>query len=356
MASETTKIILTRSEDWEKWIWQLQGSVNEQVWPYINPDEAEQALLVAPVRPRPQDFEQNTATYALLSAANQKLFENARRFYEEDKKDYNRQRDLLQEARNLILSTVSQSKKTHLDPKLSVRQWIKALKDDTEPPKGHMLTYVEKRYRNTLKSHKQKKLSQWLDEWEATMIECIKYDLPEVQNGRWLRDLADLVRPASEVFYMQFMNDADSDEKSDPKEFRRVARQLRQRLEPLKGGRTQRGGAFNADFKPTETEEASDATPETKATPKGKGRKRSGTQSGTGAPDPKKTSLECPACGRKGHSLPECWCIFEDLIPEGMTVSAYRIRKAKKTVADDEQLKKQMEELRQKMEKTKIEE
>ena len=161
---------------------------------------------------------------------------------------YSRQRDLLQALRAYITSTVSQAKKTVLDPKLSVREWLVKLKKDTEPPKGYMLTQIEARYHDVLKSFKPNKLFQWLDKWETIMVECIKYELLEVKNGRWFRDLALRIRPISEVYYVQFMKNANDDIKSDPLEFRRVARELREMLGARSGGRIVRGGAFNVSF------------------------------------------------------------------------------------------------------------
>jgi hypothetical protein len=269
-------------------------------------------------------------------------------------KYYSRQRDQLLAARAQITSTVSKAKKDLLDPKLSVRQWIENLRSDTQPPKGYMLKHAKTRYRNTLRSFKINKLSQWLDEWEATMVECIKYDLPDLKNGHWLRDLADLIQPTSEFYYERFMEDADDNEQSDPKKFRSVARRLRERKDPPKGGRTVRGGAFHVGFgaadSSEEESEAVNPVEAEQAPPKVKGRKRSGTRLIAESKDRKKTSLDCPACGIRGHSLPECWQIFEELKPEGMKLSAYRVRKAKKTVEDDEELTAQVKEIRRKME------
>jgi len=39
--STLTKIILTRSEDWEKWFWELQANVSNKIWPYIDSDVKE---------------------------------------------------------------------------------------------------------------------------------------------------------------------------------------------------------------------------------------------------------------------------------------------------------------------------
>jgi hypothetical protein len=358
MAPETpTKTTLTRSEDWEKWFWDLQANVSDEIWSCINPEGPETALLELPRRPELTDFNQQARIYAELSAVHQKSYDNARRYYDQDMKYYSRQRDQLQAARAYITSTVSQAKKTSLDPKLSVREWLVKLKKDTEPPKGYMLMQIETRYHDTLKSFKSNKLVQWLEEWETIMVECIKYELPEVKNGRWLRDLALRIRPMSEVYYVQFMKDANDDAKSDPLEFRRVARELREMLGTRSGGRTVRGGAFNASFGPTEPSDDSSDTihfeEAEQAPPQGsKGRKRPGTSYESNAS--KKVNPECPACGMRGHSLPECWCIFEELRPEGAKSSSYRVRKANKALADNEELSRQVQEIRQKMEKKKV--
>ena len=39
------KIILTNSENWEKWYWNLQANVNDEIWQYIDPEAEELDLL-----------------------------------------------------------------------------------------------------------------------------------------------------------------------------------------------------------------------------------------------------------------------------------------------------------------------
>jgi benzoyl-CoA reductase/2-hydroxyglutaryl-CoA dehydratase subunit BcrC/BadD/HgdB len=52
-----------------------------------------------------------------------------------------------------------------------------------------------------------------------------------------------------------------------------------------------------------------------------------------------------------GHSLAECWYVFEELKPQGMKLYNHRIQKTKKAVEDDEQLKEKIEQIREKMKK-----
>ena len=75
-------------------------------------------------------------------------------------KYYSRQQDQLQAARAYIITTVSNAKKTTLDPKLSVRQWLERLKKDTKPPKEYMITQVKMRYLRTLQNFRPNKLSR----------------------------------------------------------------------------------------------------------------------------------------------------------------------------------------------------
>lgn len=354
-AVPTTKIILTRSEDWEGWFSQLRKNVHKDLWPYIDPDSPERALLVAPERPQVTEFNPQAQAYSGLSAAQQKAYDAARKYFDQDMKYYLLQCDQILAASNYITSSVSISKQSTLDSNLSIREWLVQLKNDTEPSQGYMLTQLETRYRNTLKSFKASKILNWLEEWEAIMVDCIKHDLPEVKHGRWLRDLARCIRPVSDAFHIRLLGDANDKDKSDPTNFRKVARELREALGP-QGGRTARGGAFPG-FGPTEpSEDSSDAAAhaggETNRA-KSQGRKRSGTDSHEADKASKKIKSGCAACGMKGHSLPECWCVFEELRPEGALSNKYRARKAKKALEESEELSQQVKELREKMKEKK---
>ena len=52
-----------------------------------------------------------------------------------------------------------------------------------------------------------------------------------------------------------------------------------------------------------------------------------------------------------GHSLAKCWYIFDELKPQEIKLASRRVKKAKKKVEDDEQLKAQVKEIREKMTK-----
>ena len=53
-AESTTKIILSKAEDWEKWFHQLRGHVDSDIWAYLDPDineEDEEELIKKPMKP-----------------------------------------------------------------------------------------------------------------------------------------------------------------------------------------------------------------------------------------------------------------------------------------------------------------
>ena len=48
----------------------------------------------------------------------------------------------------------------------------------------------------------------------------------------------------------------------------------------------------------------------------------------------------------RGHDLPACWHIFEELRLEGYKPSAAKIRKSKEAIEKDEELKRRVEQIR----------
>jgi len=52
----------------------------------------------------------------------------------------------------------------------------------------------------------------------------------------------------------------------------------------------------------------------------------------------KKPTPECLACERRGHSIRDCWCLFEDKRPAGVTIRDNRIEKALRKVEQNKDL------------------
>ena len=374
MAPPTEPIYLANQEDWQQWIEYLESITDEDVWPHIDPeapdpattpaadededeneDEAEDQppavppLLTMPARPTIREYEPNAATYAQMTAAPRKAYDVARKYYDQDTNLYNRQRDHMKALRKHILNHVSPEKRLFLTPKLSLRQWLVMLMEDTKPSPVLMRQKAQQQYDEALKPlRQQSKIGQWLNQWEHAMQVSIKYKLRQIDDGVWLQDIARAIKPFSESLYTKYISHAGNPKKNESTRYRKVATELRQVLEPFtkKGPSTgtMRGSAFNVDFA-GETEDGNSAGEGTTAGPS---RKRAGTTSlEKEAPDTKKQRRStCPACERKGHSLSGCWYLFEDKRPERFKASAKRLKETLERVKNNKDLAAQVKKLR----------
>ena len=80
-------------------------------------------------------------------------------------------------------------------------------------------------------------------------MEAIKYDIPEINAGRWLRDIARAMKPLSDALYVKFINAATNDEKSGPERYLAVSMKIREIIQTDVSKRTvMRGTAFAAEF------------------------------------------------------------------------------------------------------------
>ena len=65
----------------------------------------------------------------------------------------------------------------------------------------------------------------------------------------------------------------------------------------------------------------------------------------------KKKTSKCSVCDMSEHNLAKCWYVFEELKFQRMKLYDHCIQKIKKIVKDDEQLKKKIEKIWEKMKK-----
>jgi hypothetical protein len=349
-------VILTNPEDWEPWFTNLQAHVNEEIWPFIDPEQPEIPLQELPIKPKISDIDANATQFHQLSAAQQRVYENSRKFYDSDMKYYNTQSNQLKEARVFITTTVSEMKHIHLIRSDSVREWLVKLKKNTEPTKGQLIQKAVDEYNSALRMKPSgTKVGNWIKQWEYAMTKGERYGIPQLMNGQWLRDLATAIRPLSDVLYNKYMDQADDPEKSMASEYIEVGKKLRQALDHSKGVvplRTTRGGAFAAEFAGTEesdpdTDKYSLQSRKDRGKPP-RSRKRAGTQSieEETSSSKRSTAQKCPACGIRGHTLPGCWCIFEDQRPEGVSLSESRVKRALKAVKESKELTEQVRKLK----------
>ena len=279
--------------------------------------------------------------FANLSQNQQKMFETARQFYNHDLRKYNHQQNLLREARIYIQFIISIAKQTHLFPELTEHKWILTLRENTAPPEEYMLDKTREQYNTLLKGFNAKRIHQWLNEWKALMLNCIKYKLSEIQRDLWLKNLTRLFKSISEFCYEQFRKDATDEDKSDLTQFWTVARELREKFEQQKREWTVKDSAFQAIFGNDENSE--------NEKPSQKRWKRSGSHQDE--KDLKKPATQCSGCELIDHKLWDCWYIFDDLKSEEKRLSAFWTCKIKKTLTDNKVLKKKVEKLHAEMKK-----
>ena len=356
--TSSNTVIPTNPEDWEPWFTNLQAHVNEEIWPFIDPEQPERPLQELPIKPTIADINPTATQFHQLSVAQQRVYESSRKFYDSDMKYYTTQSNQLKEARIFITTTVSEIKHMHLQRNGSVREWLVKLRRNTEPTRGQLIQKAVDEYNGVLRVKPAgTRIGNWIKQWEHAMTKGERYGIPQLINGQWLRDLATAIRPLSNVLFNKYMDQADDPEQSMASQYIEVGKKLRQALDhsrvvPL---RTTRGGAFTADFAELGTEESVPDANRYSLQPSRKdrdrpphSRKRAGTQSiEEETSSAKRSSAQmCPACGIRGHALPGCWSIFEDQRPEGVPLSASRVKRALKKVKESKELTEQVQRLR----------
>ena len=354
--SSSKEIILTNPEDWELWISRVRTISDEDLWPYIDPNTEDLPDNAAPLLERPTEpsitaINSQATEYLQLTPAQQRSYERARGFYEVALEKYKKQRKHIREIRTHINGTVSEQKRLLLDPELSTLKWLTMLKENTKPSNSYMKKKVHNQYNEALKGIKPAKVNQWVDRWEHAMTLIIKYNMPQMNEGLWLIDLAEAVRPLSESLYTKYYTQAEDDKESVVSEYRKVARHLRELLGNTRKAPsgTARGSAFATEFagEPEEATAPTDATKEGQNDSTGQNRKRAGTNSIQKEKTTKKTKRpKCPACDLKGHSLKDCWYLFEDKRPEDFKYSEERMQEIQKRVDEDKTLAAKIEKLK----------
>jgi hypothetical protein len=358
MSSQTAakEIILTRPEDWHKWLKTVRAQVDQDTWNCLDPDLEDDEVIDLLERPDMPGFDKvkpNAQNLMDLNAEQKRIYRDLRSYYSEELKQYTRQQDQLTAARRYIIAHISEQKEILLEDDLTVRQWLAMLKEDTEPSKMHMISEAMKDYYIALKPLKGKTLGQWLDRWELAMQQARKHKIGAVADGQWLRDLAEVMKPIDTYFYNRLREDSKDKDKGNLGRFMGVARDLREAYGSHKSSSmsyTMRGGALAVRFNESDGEEGGNASTlgeeESSGSNSRRGRKRSGTESVELATPTKRTRTTCPACRVRGHDLPNCWAVFPELKPpEALTPPESRKEKAEKALKDPE-LAAKVEEIR----------
>lgn len=400
MATHNGKVVLTGQDTWDAWIQSMSAKIPRKIWAYMHPDNPTGELLAEPREPQWGDYASSATDYSQLTQTQQRSYDAAFRQWEFRQRQYSKQETEVSEAYTTVLESVSDKLREPLDRQETLRSWMQLLKATAAPSEGYMLAKMKDQYNVVLKSFKgQKTFLPWLDKWETMLVKAQKYHLPETENGQWLREFADLIEPMHQSYATVFCEGAKGldayavrrrrqleealafqTSHSPPSQRRRrvnssntvvseieveaedgdliapvvqrpapegsidwtvqkVAAAMREwalRHQPTSGS-TVRGAAFHVDDGDKDSTDDKEAS-----TPKG--RKRTRTEQG-GTPA-KRPVPECPACGMRGHDLPDCWYVFDEKRPEGTARNEYRMRKAKKALEGNSELQKKVDAIR----------
>jgi len=229
MASNTP-LILDKPEDWSIWIDDIQGLIPQNIWKLIDPDaETHGNILQDPDFPEPNNVNELKTTYPELSTAERTVYDQMFKYYQAALEKYKRQDKGLQEARTLIKSRISNAKNALLKGNESPREWLATLKRATTVSEGFVSQRIANKYQEIIrKTPTNMSIGVWLATWEKAMTEGIKHNIPEITAGRWLRDLANVMRPLSEALYVKFINGSTNDAKNNPERFLEVSAKIRE--------------------------------------------------------------------------------------------------------------------------------
>lgn len=233
MASRTDQnfVILTTSNDWERWISQLRSKTGDDFWskycnPTIDTPTRPPSLPEAPIRgtfceqyhtdlqsyqnylsngaqelpafttrsqSRSQTDSSNTITslpdpndtrYRTLSPTESEIYRIEVQLYFDRKRDIQEEQKKYDEICNFVNTTLASRNKIHVDVNLSLRERIQNLKRSLGMSDTLLLQFAKNRYDQAIKpplSTSKTALNNWLTEWESAMAEGEKYGLPDVK-------------------------------------------------------------------------------------------------------------------------------------------------------------------------------
>ena len=314
--AQQNPIVLDKPEDWPLWIEDIQGDIPDDIWELIDPEAEEEDQVEAmdePSRPEPEDVNPNKTSYFELTANERTVLDQAFKHYQVDHKKYEQQKKGLQEAKTRIKGRVSNAKRALLKGRSTAKEWLETLKKACSVSKTYILQQVSERYQSALRKQPTlTTLHSWLAVWELAMAEATHHKVAEIENGKWLRDLAIAISSLSDALRIKFIKHSGDEVKSKPDRYLEVSAQVREMLNVsnMPKPRVLRGNTFAADL------EESDADEEDKGR---RGRKRAGTETALQeATDSKKKKEDgCKACGQTRHKLSRCYYAFPELRYKG---------------------------------------
>ncbi|KAH0495475.1 hypothetical protein TgHK011_009025 [Trichoderma gracile] len=214
--------VLKSYRDWDEWKRDIQPHVDVFVWRYM---WSEDELRARPVPPQVQQFNRHARDVSELTKDEFDLYHDQNKAYYARKQEYDRQNDMVDRAKALVLRTVAPAKAELLDDGRTLREWVALLRDTTAPTYRQRIEIERGNYNAVLERFDLDGGSggngsggngnggggetDWAHEWYSAVTRCHKLNFPETLCGTWLRDLADCILPFSPPLFDKFMLGAD---------------------------------------------------------------------------------------------------------------------------------------------------
>ena len=135
-----------------------------------------------------------------------------------------------------------------------------------------------------------------------------KYKIPQMSDGIWLQDLAEVIRPFSDAYCMKYTTESNDPQKLRSSKYCRVAKELQEGLRrpSEKANATTKGSTFNADFAEQATIDHSNTTKGSRRETSARTSRLKRAGSLVEETSQKKPTPECLAYKRRGHSIRDC--------------------------------------------------
>lgn len=219
-AADEGRVVLTGPDNWHEWIQYIRLKIEPSLWDCIDPDGPTSDLLEKPYRPQYSEFnDQGSNKYVDLTEGQASAYSEAFNQWKVMQEEYDAHAKEIWRAQVLIRGSVDATYEVLLQSAKDIRQWMEILRDAAAPSPGYMAATMMQKYTEVMNSYKgPKHFLTWLKVWQAIIITAAKWNVPQTQNGQWLRDMSVLLKPVSE-FHAAIFDDAarDWDEEADRK-------------------------------------------------------------------------------------------------------------------------------------------
>jgi len=390
----STKTILATSANWEEWNDRfISQAIMHDLLDHVQGTEN---LLRKPVKPMMVDFPQKArpttarsrtqqqrendsqgqgaseyqamspepepreVAFSDLTADGQKSFSMAWTFYQDDTKANNQQKELIRKFKEWIAANVSSHyQKTCCKPNESLAIWYKNLKKAAGINKRSEDANAREKYREALKTPKEKDLVTWADCWEQAMTVAKHKKLTATNDAsEWFEDFLVAIRGILPNWAEAYGINKDPQVEDNTLDYRTVANDLRRaarkytstsKIDKGSFGPTfageedqQPGGDVQetpdrGDVQETSDKDFEDATERTRdRRTKGKQKYKTASQKRKNAPD-QISGRVCRGC-EGFHPTKRCYYLFPKKAPEEWIPRPYIQEIVEQNLKDDSTL------------------